>query len=186
MDYRFVRHQPPQGSTAWGAQQFLRLLDDEERIAAERERLRATGWRPALAARRAQAYPASQEDVLRNVVPDPHDRAESVRRASFAPRHRPSSASAPPAVLQASQTGDGFDWYKLYCALDPQACLLGQIFRGDATGSGGSCPEPDCARIRQECHEECIPISLGNRSDSPLLHRRCVRECMADQGCFDY
>lgn len=46
MDYRFVRPQPPRGSTAWGAQQFLHLLEDEERIAAERERLRALGWRP--------------------------------------------------------------------------------------------------------------------------------------------
>lgn len=38
--------QPPRGSTDWGAQQFFRLLDDEERIAVERDRLRALGWRP--------------------------------------------------------------------------------------------------------------------------------------------
>lgn len=37
---------PPRGSTDWGARQFYRLLDEEERIAAERERLRALGWRP--------------------------------------------------------------------------------------------------------------------------------------------
>lgn len=46
MDYRTVRQRPPRGSTAWGAQQFLRVLDEEERVAAERERLLAIGWRP--------------------------------------------------------------------------------------------------------------------------------------------
>jgi len=55
MVYRSVRPQPPRGSTAWGAQQFLRVLDDEERIAAERERLRALGWRPPQPAARAYA-----------------------------------------------------------------------------------------------------------------------------------
>jgi hypothetical protein len=55
MVYRSVRPQPPRGSTAWGAQQFSRVLDDEERIAAERERLRALGWRPPQVAAGAYA-----------------------------------------------------------------------------------------------------------------------------------
>jgi hypothetical protein len=42
-----LRPLPPRGSTEWAAQQFYRVLTDEERIAAERERLRALGWRPS-------------------------------------------------------------------------------------------------------------------------------------------
>lgn len=44
MVYWSGRPQPPRGSTEWGARQFYRLLDHEERIAAERERLIAMGW----------------------------------------------------------------------------------------------------------------------------------------------
>ena len=43
-----LRRLPPHGSTDWGAQQFYRVLDEEERVAAERERLRASGWQPPL------------------------------------------------------------------------------------------------------------------------------------------
>lgn len=39
-----LRPMPPRGSTDWGALQFYRLLDEEERIAAEREHLRTLGW----------------------------------------------------------------------------------------------------------------------------------------------
>ncbi len=37
---------PPFGTTDWAAQQFLRMLDQEDRQKAELERLRAAGWRP--------------------------------------------------------------------------------------------------------------------------------------------
>lgn len=53
MVYRLVQPTPTCGSTAWGAAQTHRLLDEEERAAAERRRLLATGWRP----------PALAEDI---------------------------------------------------------------------------------------------------------------------------
>jgi hypothetical protein len=36
MVYPLARPMPPHGSTAWGAAQIYRLLDEEERVAAER------------------------------------------------------------------------------------------------------------------------------------------------------
>lgn len=45
MLYRPDPPRPPRGSTEWGARQFYRLLDEEERVAAERNRLLAEGWR---------------------------------------------------------------------------------------------------------------------------------------------
>lgn len=46
MVYRLERPLPPRGSTAWGAAQIYRLLDEEERAAAERAQLRAMGRLP--------------------------------------------------------------------------------------------------------------------------------------------
>lgn len=57
------------------------------------------------------------------------------------------------------------------------------LFRGD-----GSCPEPDCEAVHDACQEKCLELTVdkGHDSDTPLRYRRCVRECMADQGCFSY
>lgn len=186
MVYRPLGSQPARGSTEWGARQFYRLLDDEEHMAAERKRLLAMGWRPRQPASRNPAHPASRNGFLLEMVSDAHARAGSVRRTNAAQGHLLPTTSSSSPVRQVRQAGDGFDWYKLYCALDPQSCILGQVFRGDAGSSGGCCPEPDCDEVRQECHEECVPLSLGNGSDSPLVYRRCVRDCMVDQGCFDF
>ncbi len=77
MVFRSVRHLPPRGSTAWGARQFLRMLDEEERIAAERERLLAADWRspsfPGL-----QAAPAVTDE---RTYADLIDRDRAHRRA---------------------------------------------------------------------------------------------------------
>lgn len=69
MVYRSVRPEPPRGSTEWGARQFYRLLDDEERIAAERKRLLAMGWRP----RAAMSPPSSQRSIEDPAVGDERD-----------------------------------------------------------------------------------------------------------------
>lgn len=133
MAFRLEQPMSPRGSTAWGAAQFYRLLDEQECATAERAR---------------SNLPVFRRDVA----------------------------------------AEGLDAYQLWCALDPQSCIIGQIFRRDRGAPGGSCPQPDCGEVRQECHEECAPLYVGGAygSDAPLLHRRCVRECMEDQGCFDY
>jgi hypothetical protein len=68
MAFRSVRHLPPRGSTAWGARQFLRLLDEEDHIAAERERLLAAGWRspsyPGLQSARAATGEQTYVDLI--------------------------------------------------------------------------------------------------------------------------
>jgi hypothetical protein len=53
MVYPLARPMPPHGSTAWRAAQISRLLDEAERVAAERRRRLAMGRRP----------PAPAEDV---------------------------------------------------------------------------------------------------------------------------
>ncbi len=44
--YDRTRKAAPFGTTDWADQQFLRMLDQEERQKAELGRLRAAGWRP--------------------------------------------------------------------------------------------------------------------------------------------
>ncbi len=74
------------------------------------------------------------------------------------------------------------------CSIIPQLC-----FGPDKGGGGGSCPAPDCEKVRQECLKKCSrqfaddPSSLpGGRSNTPSGMRVCIRDCMAEQGCFDY
>lgn len=55
---------PPHGTTAWGARQFLRILDEEERLAAERSALMGqgpslSGADPATTADEAEALPTN-------------------------------------------------------------------------------------------------------------------------------
>jgi hypothetical protein len=40
----------------------------------------------------------------------------------------------------------------------------------------------------EKCHARCAKqtVDKGLRSDAPLLYRRCMRECMAESGYFDY
>lgn len=179
-----IRSLPPRGSTDWGARQFYRLLDDEERIAAERERLLAMSWRATQPKSGNHAHTGNRlSEAARSGAYKGRELVQAMDRAR---RWPPSTTPISPPIRRVSETGENFDWYKLYCALDPQSCIIGQIFRREDAGSGGSCPEPDCNRVRQECHEECAPLSLGHGSDSPLVYRRCKRECMAAQGCFDF
>lgn len=72
MVYRPLGSQPARGSTEWGARQFYRLLDDEEHMVAERERLLAMGWRPRQPASRNPAHPASRNGFLLDMVSDAH------------------------------------------------------------------------------------------------------------------
>ena len=51
----FFSSLPPRGSTDWGVRQFLRMLDEEERIAAERDRLSTAGWQTSLSVAPIQA-----------------------------------------------------------------------------------------------------------------------------------
>lgn len=64
MAYPVKPSRPPHGSTAWGAQEILRLLDAEEQVAAERQRLLASGLRPSVrtALRVQMPHPDSEFD----------------------------------------------------------------------------------------------------------------------------
>lgn len=179
-----IRSLPPRGSTDWGARQFYRLLDDEERIAAERERLLAMGRRAPQSNSRPQAQTSSLDQLSQG--------ARSNAYTGIGPRRGP-SATAPssPAIRQVNETSEGFDWYGLYCALDPQSCIIGQIFRRD--GLGGSCPQPDCDEVRLDCKNLCTDMYAENPNSLPGVGpdmasrwRRCVRECMHAYGCFDF
>ena len=39
-----------------------------------------------------------------------------------------------------------------------------------------------------KCHARCVPLSVGRGygSDAPTQYRRCMRECLAQSGYFDY
>src|SRR4029453_7086672 len=47
----------------------------------------------------------------------------------------------------------------------------------------------DSREIAQaKCHARCVPLSVGRGygSDAPTQYRRCMRECLAQSGYFDY
>lgn len=69
--------------------------------------------------------------------------------------------------------------------------LLDWLFKGPIgpdTPEPGGCPQPDCDAVHKACSAKCLQLYTGRgfRSDTPLLYRRCVRECMADSGCYNY
>ena len=47
--------------------------------------------------------------------------------------------------------------------------------------------EQDCEQVREECHAQCVGETVGIGLPDPLgSYRKCVRACMAAQGCLDY
>lgn len=116
-DKEIVMHDPfkraPRfGSTDWGAQQFLRMLDREERRKAELERLRATGWQPAAAtpSQSASDGPTFNDgrDALVDFVQNDLDRRSSfvneARRRAQKPLAQTSSQSAADGRKQEPQS----------------------------------------------------------------------------------
>jgi hypothetical protein len=43
---------------------------------------------------------------------------------------------------------------------------------------------PECAAVWRVCHENCLGSRVGFDTFGP--YRRCVRECMNANGCFDF
>ena len=61
---------------------------------------------------------------------------------------------------------------------------------------GGSCPAPtppDCDKVLKQCREICLDTFVNNPDNLPGRgsdyfgrQRRCIRECMEANGCFDF
>lgn len=71
---------PPFGTTDWAVQQFLRMLDREDRQKAELERLRAAGWRPGVSQQSADERPGAAFGNGRDAVADLVQRGIDNRR----------------------------------------------------------------------------------------------------------
>ena len=68
---------------------------------------------------------------------------------------------------------------------------------GNPTG-GPTCPPKDdederCKKVRKECKDKCVDIYVedpnslpGAGRDYDARLRRCIKECSAKQGCFDF
>lgn len=143
MVYRSVRPQPPRGSTAWGAQQFSRVLDDEERIAAERERLRALGWRPPQPAAGAYAdEPAfgderdAYADMFQRQLDDRRALEDEARRRAGV---RPHSAIAPNSPGDTIGSTPGWSGGGRFGVPVPDEIGVDPLLR-DAGGSGRVTP----------------------------------------------
>jgi len=109
---------PPFGTTDWAAQQFLRMLDQEERQKAELGRLRAAGWRPEVSQQPANEHHGVVFGDGRQAIVDLVQRDINDRRLMQGEARRR-------AQLQLSQA--------------PQQSGM-QIAQGQTTGSPGQAP----------------------------------------------
>lgn len=105
MVYRLARQMPQHGSTDWGAAQIYHLLDEEERVAAERRRLLSMGWRPPALAEDAGAPPAGADQhfiLAANPSPSPGGSGRLnvppyLLPYIQTPEHTPANTNIPPA-----------------------------------------------------------------------------------------
>lgn len=86
-----IRPLPPLGSTDRAAYEFYRMLDQEERVAAERERLRAMGWQPPQTSEGVGSE-APRFDDERDAYVDLIERGLALHRATEAEARRRASA----------------------------------------------------------------------------------------------
>jgi len=106
--------QPPRGSTEWGARQFSRLLDEEERIAAERQRLLAMGWRPPELSFGDEApLPHERQFILAGVNPAPTPGGQGrppipnyLLPFLQAPERTPANTNVPPGSALSRRTSE--------------------------------------------------------------------------------
>jgi hypothetical protein len=147
-----IRPLPPRGSTDWGARQFYRLLDDEERIAAERERLRTMGWQPPQATDAFAAEPRFGDG--RDAYADMLQQRFDARRALESEARRRAGESASGASMSVAQSGPGWVNGGRFSMPTPEDKLFAPVFYNSNPNQGGNA-RPQ-ARASQEATQRNI------------------------------
>jgi len=79
----------------------------------------------------------------------------------------------------------GISWSPLTLTI-PQD--LSPVRAGSSLSRGFELAATDRGTAWAICHPRCVVESVGRGygPDAPLVYRRCMRECMAEHGHFDY
>jgi RHS repeat-associated protein len=93
----------------------------------------------------------------------------------------------------------GLDWnpaqeaIRMLCKQNPLLCIM-----YPRPQPAPACPIPNNRKdvivpineggAKRECHEKCIKLTVGHgyNSDAHLKYRKCMRECLADKGYYNY